>query len=68
MPLSKAPARPTDQSARRFMEAMTKIVTGQPAVTADVDDPLTPVAFHMDGLDFVSIPPTVPLPWKEKDS
>jgi hypothetical protein len=49
---------------KRFEEAMTKLVTGRLAPDTDSADPLTPVAFRVDGLDFAWMPPTVPLPWK----
>lgn len=50
--------------AKRFEEAMTLLVTGQHMNKADCADPMTPVAFKANGLDFAWVPPVVPLPWK----
>jgi hypothetical protein len=46
---------------------MTKLATGQSARDASGAEPLTPVAFNVNGLDFAWIPPTVPLPWDGKE-
>ncbi len=44
----------------RFEEAMTKLVTGQLPANAQMADPLTPVTFNVQGLDFAWMPPAVP--------
>jgi hypothetical protein len=49
--------------SKRFEEAMTKLITGQMASGTDYADPLTPVAFRANGLDFAWVPPVVPLQW-----
>ena len=49
--------------ATRFEEAMTKLVLGTLPQAAEVADPLTPVAFNVNGLDFAWQPPTLPASW-----
>jgi hypothetical protein len=51
--------------SHRFEEAMTKLITGQLTSKTDYANPLTPIAFQFNGLDFAWIPPMVPLPWKQ---
>lgn len=52
--------------ARRFETAMTQLVRGEVPAGSQLTDPLAPVAFRIDGLDFSWMPPTVPLSWKDE--
>jgi len=45
----------------RFEEAMTQLVLGTLPTTAVYSDPLTPIAFSVDGIDYVWQPGLVPL-------
>ncbi|MGC4002295.1 MAG: hypothetical protein QM811_03765 [Pirellulales bacterium] len=45
----------------RFEEAMTQLVTGGLPSSAVFADPLTPVTFNVDGIDYVWQPGMVPL-------
>ena len=66
------PERPSDPVvqrlreafAARFEQAMTKLTRGQLQEDETLSDPLKPVAFNVDGLDFAWMPPFVPASWK----
>ena len=49
--------------ATRFEEAMTQLVLGTLPQAPEFADPLTPVAFNVNGLDFSWLPPTLPATW-----
>jgi hypothetical protein len=46
---------------KRFEEAMTQLVRGTLPTTAVFSDPLTPITFNVDGIDYVWQPGVVPL-------
>jgi hypothetical protein len=50
--------------AARFEQAMTKLVRGQLQEDETLSDPLKPVAFQVEGLDFAWMPPSVPATWQ----
>ena len=52
--------------SQRFSEALTKMIQGTLAPGTQLANPLTPVAFTVNGLDFAWQPPIAPLPWEEK--
>ncbi|HVX56101.1 MAG TPA: hypothetical protein VHA37_00050 [Candidatus Saccharimonadales bacterium] len=52
-----------DAFAERFEEALTQLIRGELSKSAELADPLTPVAFTVNGLDFAWHPPLLPLPW-----
>jgi len=52
----------------RFEQAMTRLVTGRLDQDESLSNPLTPVAFDVEGLDFAWMPPDVPATWLENDT
>lgn len=54
--------------AARFMEVMTSLARGELGPSVETSDPLKPVAFEMNGLDFAWQPPRIPLPWQDDPS
>ena len=48
----------------RFEEAMTQLVLDEIPKVAEQAAPLTPVSFHIKGLDFSWLPPEVPNDWQ----
>lgn len=53
--------------SQRFEQAMTKLMTGQLGPSDQLSDPLMPLTFSVDGLDFAWMPPEVPASWREKE-
>jgi hypothetical protein len=53
--------------SHRFEQAMTRLVTGQLSQSEKLGDPLTPVVFNVDGLDFAWLPPEVPATWRQAE-
>lgn len=51
--------------SKRFEDVMTKLIKGELSPKIDYSDPLAPVVFNANGLDFAWVPPAVPLPWNE---
>jgi hypothetical protein len=46
-----------------FEEMMTNTIRGNIAEFAQISDPLKPVSFNLNGIDFNWSPPKLPLPW-----
>lgn len=52
-----------DSFGQTFEQAMTKLVTGQLNSSEQLSDPLKPITFAIDGLDFAWLPPELPASW-----
>jgi hypothetical protein len=55
-----------DAFMRRFEEAMTRFVRRGCGADSAIADPLKPLAFRVDGLDYSWQPPVVPKTWEEE--
>jgi hypothetical protein len=58
--------RLADAFMRRFEEAMTQFVRRGCTADAAIADPLKPLAFRVDGLDYSWQPPVVPKTWEDE--
>jgi hypothetical protein len=50
---------------KRFEEAMTKLILGELPKAQQMADPLAPVTFAVNGLDFSWLPPEMPADWRK---